>query len=605
MFSKLSHFAGGSTGYTWLSRSLARKALTAGLLILLAACGGGGGGGAPSTDQNATQMLGSSGLNYAAAASPSTDGDAYRFLTQATFGPTPDDVARVKTIGYARWIDEQWGLRLQASHLASVEGSASTLQTGHPRAEDVGFSWWTHAVRDPAQLRQRVAFALSEIFVVSVTTLENGRNVASYMDMLTEHADGSFRDLLEAVALHPAMGQYLSHMTNRKEEQTTGRVPDENFAREVMQLFSIGLYSLDDAGKPVLANNQPIETYTASDIKGLARVFTGLSWYRPPSKSGLDWFRCFWRAADCQDTAQDVTAMGYYTEAHEQGAKSFLGISLQAQSNASPATDISAALDRLAAHPNTAPFISKQLIQRLVTSNPSDGYVSDITQVFRSTNGNLGAVIKAILLHAEARTVPSNTRAQYGKLREPVLRLTHLLRAIPHNSDRYNANQQAGAMPFYMVDDTSDPGTALGQSPMKAPSVFNFFRPGYVPPQTEFSASGLVAPEMQITNETSVLGYANFMAATLNDGLGRWNGTHRRRDVQFDLSKWDALAGTPSALIASVARDLLGHPLPDEVASAAVAGVESLPQGNATQRRTRVQAALLAVSVSPDFIVQQ
>lgn len=604
MFSKLFHSASGEPDRIWRPRGIARKALAVGLAVLLASCGGGGGGSQPA-DQNATLMLGSSGLNYAAAAVPSNDSDAYRFLTQATFGPTPEDVARIKSIGYSRWIDEQWSLQLQATHLASVEASASTLQTGYPRAEDVGFSWWTHAVRDPAQLRQRVAFALSEIFVVSVATLENGRNVASYMDMLTEHADGSFRDLLEAVAMHPAMGQYLSHMTNRKEDLTTGRVPDENFAREIMQLFSVGLFSLNDAGQPVLVNNQPVETYTASDIKGLARVFTGLSWYRPPSKSGLDWFRCFWRAADCQDAIQDVSAMDYYTQAHEQGEKSFLGITLQAQSNATPAADIKAALDRLATHPNTAPFISKQLIQRLVTSNPSDGYVTDITRVFRSTNGNLGAVIKAILLHAEARTVSSATRTQYGKLREPVLRLTHLLRAIPHASDRYDANQQASAIPFYMVDDTSDPGTALGQSPMKAPSVFNFFRPGYVPPQTEFSTSGLVAPEMQITTETSVLGYVNFVAATLNDGLGRWNGILRRRDVQFDYSKWDALASSPTALIASVAHDLLGHAMPADATSAAVAGVESLPQSNAAQRRTRVQAALLAVAVSPDFIVQQ
>jgi uncharacterized protein (DUF1800 family) len=580
-----------------------------------AGCGGGGGSGGSSSsisgisgqsaDQSATLPLASTGLKYSATAAPTNDTDAYRFLTQATFGPTPADVVRVKSIGYSRWIDEQLGLRLQTSHLSTVEASASTLQTGEPRAEDVVFSWWTHAVRDPAQLRQRMAFALSQIFVVSVATLENGRQVASYMDMLTKHADGNFRDLLEAAALHPAMGQYLSQMSNRKEDLSSGRVPDENFAREIMQLFTIGLYSLDNAGRPVLANNQPVETYSASDIKGLARVFTGLSWYRPPNKSGLDWTRCFWRAADCQDPAQEVTAMSTYAEAHEPGEKSFLGITLLANSTPNTSADINAALDRLATHPNTAPFISKQLIQRLVTSNPSDGYVSDITKVFRDTNGNLGAVVKAILLHTEARAVPQATRGQYGKLREPVLRLAHLLRAVPHSSDRYGINQQAGTTPFYMVEDTSDPGTALGQSPMKAPSVFNFFRPGYAPPQTEFSNLGLVAPEMQITNETSVLGYVNFIATTLNDGLGRWNGPLRRRDVQFDYSKWEPLASTPADLVASVAHDLLGHAMAPDATSAAIAGIASMPQSNPSQRRLRVQAALLAILVSSDFIVQQ
>jgi uncharacterized protein (DUF1800 family) len=594
---------GSSTDFA-ISRWAARVTRVGSCGVLLAALlSGCGGGSAPSSDAAIDPQAARS---VSASATPATDAEAYRFLTQATFGPTAEDLARVKSIGYARWIDEQWSLQLGTTHLSTVEASASVMQTGWPRAEDVVYSWWTHAVRDPAQLRQRVAFALSEIFVVSTVSLENGRNVASYLDMLTTHADGRYRDLLEAVTLHPAMGQYLSHLTNRKADAASGRVPDENFAREVMQLFSIGLYELNDAGRPKLANGAPIESYSASDIKGLARVFTGASWYRPPEKASLAWYRCFWHASDCQDPLQDVTSMSLYAEAHEPGEKSFLGVTLAAGSVANPAADFKAALDRLASHPNTAPFISRQLIQRLVTSNPSDQYVSDITTVFRNSGGNLGQVVKAILLHTEARNAPSGLNGQqYGKLREPVLRMTHLLRALPHRSDRYETNLGAGTTPFYVVDDTSDPGTALGQSPMRSPSVFNFFRPGYVPPQTAFSDANLVAPEMQITSETSVLGYANFVAASLNDGFGRWNGALQRRDIQFDYSKWDNLAGNPTSLVSAVATALLGHALPADVQDSIVAAIQAMPQNSNTQKRQRIQAAFLAVAVSPDFIVQQ
>lgn len=572
------------------------------LLGALVGCGGGG-ANSPDTEVPTTPL---SVRSVSASAAPSTDTEAHRFLIQATFGPSAQDLARVKSIGYARWIDEQWSRQLSSTHLSTVEASATVMQTGWPRAEDVVYSWWTHAVRDPAQLRQRVAFALSEIFVVSTVSLENGRNVASYLDMLTTHADGRYRDLLESVTMHPAMGQYLSHLTNRKADAASGRVPDENFAREVMQLFSIGLYELDDAARPKTVDGMPVESYSASDIKGLARVFTGASWFRPPDKASLPWYRCFWHAADCQDTSQEVSSMSLYAEAHEPGEKSFLGVTLAAQPAATPATSVKAALDRLASHPNTAPFLSKQLIQRLVTSNPSAQYVSDITAVFRNTGGNLGQVVKAILLHTEARNPPPTLEGgSFGKLREPVLRMTHLLRALPHRSDRYEANIAAGSRPFYVIDDTSDPGSALGQTPLRAPSVFNFFRPGYVPPQTAFSEAGLVAPEMQITSETSVLGYVNFAAASLNDGFGRWNGGLQRRDVQFDFSRWEGLANNPSSLVNAAATTLLGRPLPPDTHDAIVAAVQTMSQASATQRRQRVQAAFLAIAVLPDFIVQQ
>lgn len=570
---------------------------------LLVACGGGGGGGGGSSD-SATSAPRQS-MTLSAGMMPSSDADAYRFLTQATFGPTSDDVARVKAIGYDNWIDEQFGMQLQTSHLQMVNAIGNVLHSIKVGPLELNYSWWTHVLKDPAQLRQRVAFALSEIFVVSTLQVDRGQMAASYLDMLTSNADANFRDLLEAVALHPAMGQYLSHLANQKEDPATGRVPDENFAREVMQLFSIGLYELDDSGNPILINGNPIETYTADDIKGLSKVFTGFSWYWPASLSGQPWWACFWRNPSCSDASQDATSMSAYPEEHSTSVKQFLGVTIPAQSTANPKASLKTALDRLASHNNTAPFISKQLIQRLVTSNPSNTYVSDITHVFRATNGNLRAVVKAILLHDEARHPAAASMATYGKLREPVLRLTHLLRAIPNTSDTYAAGVTSGTVPFYEVLDLSDPSTGFGQNPMRAPSVFNFFRPGYRPPQSRIGDAGLVAPEMQITSETSVLFYANAIAQFLDIGGGDWNAVTTNWDIHFDLSQWNSQVDSPAALVDSVAKTLLGQSLPADVMSEAVASITAMPSSTTRQRRQRIQAAILMTAVSPSFLVQQ
>lgn len=567
----------------------------------LAACGGGGGGSGGASDGSAPRQT----MTLSAGMMPTSDADAFRFLTQSSFGPTPDDVARVKAIGYDNWIDEQFGMHLQSTHVQMVTATAVARGAPAPNPLDVNYSWWTHALKDPAQLRQRVAFALSEIFVISTSSIDRGRMAASYLDMLTDKADANYRDLLEAVALHPAMGQYLSHLANRKEDPVSGRVPDENFAREIMQLFSIGLYELDDSGNPVLVNGNPVETYTADDIKGLAKVFTGFSWYLPPSKASQPWWYCFWHASDCSDPSQEITSMSAYVQEHATSIKQFLGITVAEQSTANPQASLRAALDRLASHRNTAPFISRQLIQRLVTSNPSNTYVSDITQVFRSTNGNLKSVVKAILLHDEARHPAAENMTTYGKLREPVLLLSHLLRTLPQSSSTYASALANGNMPFYRIADTSDPSTGIGQAPMRAPSVFNFFRPGYRPPQTQIDAAGLVAPEMQITSETTVLQYANAIAQFLHQGGGEWLGGTAGFDVHFDLSQWYPLTDSPSALVSSVALTMLGQPLPDDVYNEALASIAAMPASNASEKTMRIKAAVLMVAVSPSFIVQQ
>lgn len=565
------------------------------LAASLAGCGGGDGGKAASSDnsQAAAQAL----------AKPETNDEAHRFLVQATFGPRAEDISRVRSIGYSRWIDEQFAAPVMSNHLSVVEASAA-FRGRVPGSADMIYSWWTHAIQDHgAQLRHKTAYALSQIFVVSTIPFDDSRTVASYLDMLTSRADGNYRDLLEAVSMHPAMGQYLSHLGNRKEDGQ-GRVPDENFAREVMQLFSIGLYELDDAGNPKLVNGQPVETYGSEDIKGLARVFTGFSWQWPSAKSALEWWKCFWRATECKEVSQRVTNMTAYGNEHSTLQKNFLGVSVSAQASADPRASLKAALDRLASHPNTAPFVSRQLIQRLVTSNPSNQYVTDVTRTFRATGGNLKAVVKEILLHPEARRTAGATGSAntFGKLREPLLRMAHLMRAIPHNSAQFTSNSSPS---FYLLTDTSDPGAQLGQSPMRAPSVFNFYRPGYTPPQTLVANQGMVAPEMQITTETSVLGFANFVAQILDGGLGEWNATLSRPDVLFDFGTWTSLASNPAGLVDAVSDRLLGRALSEAIRAEAISALEAMPGTSAYHKRQRIQAAILLVAVSPDFSVQQ
>ena len=587
----------------------AAAAVLCAALMLLSACGGG---------DEAPPTGGDSLLDRSSAlVVPQDRTQAHRFLVQATFGPTAPDIERLTRLGYDDWIDEQLAMQPSSTYYALVKRELARRNTQDPYWLDFQHGWWTLAVRDGAQLRHRVAFALSEIFVVSGLSVD-ARLLATYMDMLTAKGTGSYRELLESVALHPAMGTYLSHLYNRKEDPTNGRVPDENFAREVMQLFSIGLHLINDSGQAidldgrVLADDERhIETYTAADVSGLAKVFTGLGWYRSSSQMGLPWWRCFWRAADCSTEEQYWRPMSFYDNEHSVSVKRFLGVEVPAQDTPAPATSLRIALDRLASHPNTAPFISKQLIQRLVTSNPSPDYVRDVTRVFRDTDGNLGAVVKAILLHPEALQPDTSVAdlSAYGKVREPILRLTHVLRALPHNSVNFNATTGPTQIGYYLAGTTDDAASSLGQAPLQSPSVFNFFRPGYTPPQSVTASKGLVAPELQITSETSVLGYANFMASILKDGWGQWhNAPVSRLDVQFDHSGFVSLANRPEALLNELGQRLLGQSLPDERQQQAITALESIGNSDSLtneQRLARVRAAALLITLSPEFIIQR
>ena len=552
---------------------------------VLAACGGAG------DDANEPPTL--------PKAEQPAEKDVVRFLSQAGFGASGAQVARTQRIGFPAWLNEQFSLShdrhqpyVDAQILAAVEAGQSTNQQNW-----VYESFWRTAVSGNDQLRHRVAFALSQIFVVSLVdgnVAGSVRGVASYMDMLGRNAFGNFRTLLQDVTLHPMMGLYLSHLRNQKEDPARGRVPDENYAREVMQLFTIGLYELNADGTVRLdSRNEPIETYTNEDVTGLARVFTGWSW-AGPDKSDTRF------SGGNADPDRAVRPMQSYPKFHSTSEKRFLGVVVPAQGTADPEASLRIALDRLFAHPNVGPFIGKQLIQRLVTSNPTPGYVARVAAAFNDNGagarGDMKAVIRAVLLDPEARN-PAAGSTDYGKLREPVVRVAHWLRA-------FGARSASGR---FLIGNSENPNTSLGQAPMRSPSVFNFYRPGYVPPNTAIATAGLVAPEMQITHESSVAGYLNTMRSAIGGGVGSGSP----RDVQPDYGEVIGLADRPDALVDRLGMLLAAGDLSPELRAQLIDAVGSVAvsttnaQSAATARLNRVKLAIFLIMASPDYLVQK
>lgn len=596
------------------------------LSLFLAACGGGKSGSSNTVpdvanpDSVAVEDPAQTATTTVELPKPATRAEAARFLAQATFGPTEAEISRVMEIGYTAWMKEQMALPMAAkSHLAfwNQRNAAIMAATPSKRANsfDVTNSFWRQALSEQDQLRQRVAFALSQIFVLSMADgcgADQSQGVAGYLDMLGQRAFGSYRTLLESVALHPVMGCYLSHIKNQKEDLLTGRVPDENFAREIMQLFSIGLYQLNPDGtlkRDTMGN--PIETYGPADIAGLAKVFTGFSWDCPGWPSD----RCFkWgtRDGDYAKSPNQFTApMRPYAQFHSTSEKRFLGQVIPAQTTAKPEDSLKIALDTIAAHPNVAPFIGKQMIQRLVTSNPSPAYVQRVATAFKRSGLNIGALVVAVLSDPEARANPSGAVSE-GKIKEPILKFTSILRA-------FGATSASGD---YIIGYTDNPAKSLGQSPMMSSSVFNFYRPGYVPPSSNSSAAGLVAPELQLSNETASAGYINFVRDLIWAGVGYkgYSGAAAKADVQLEFnqnpnSQWMTLAvEDPAALVDKVSSALTYGTLPSELKQEIVAAISSIDYRTGAQptadqiyntKQRRVWSTVLLVSATPEFQVQR
>ena len=518
---------------------------------------------------------------------PTAKLDAARLLVQATYGPTLAEIDRVVAMGADGWITQQFSTPSMDTHWDYVmvrKGALGCVVCDAKYINATMESFWTQAVRGPDQLRQRTVLALSELFVVSTVNspIEIQADAhASYLDMLTRNAFGNYRTLLEQVSTHPAMGMYLSHLRNEKEDPVSGRIPDENYAREVMQLFSIGLWQLNaDGTRKKDGNGRDIPTFVQADVMGLAKVFTGWSW------GGAD--KSYDRWAGWRDPSYKPQ-MQNYPDFHSGSEKRFLGAVVPAGSRGEESLRV--AMDTLFNHPNVGPFIGSQLIKRLVTSNPSPAYVGRVTAAFNNSGGVRGdmkAVLRAVLMDPEARDLTKVADPQWGKLREPLVRFATWMRAFDAKT--------SGRGYFYQIWNLEDPVSSIGQNPLRAPSVFNWFRPGYAPPG-EIMRRGLVAPEFQITHETTVTGYTNFIVWTVERGHG-WNDTA----IQSAYAPELALAGNPVALLDHLNVLLLSGQMTATTRETVLTAVNALPASNP---RGRVITAITLLMISPDFIVQK
>lgn len=547
-------------------------ALPSGLLAAaaLTACGGGGGGDAATGGGPAGDTSGGAGTSPA---TPPSDAEAVRFLTQAGFAASLSEIASVKSRGYAAWLDAQFQQPINSPHFDWLLAKGYGAESYKHSMAGVDATFWRKWLSAPDVLRQRVVLALSEIFVISLSGLPvawANFAAAAYVDMLEQRAFGSFRELLEGVSLSCGMGVYLNMRGNKKEDGK-GSTPDENYAREVMQLFTIGLYELNPDGTPVLdASGKPRESYSQAMITELARVFTGWDF---DGKSETD--PAFMRRPMSHNAAR-----------FSSGAKKVLNVEIPATADGPGAMKI--ALDTLAAHPNVGPFIGRQLIQRLVCSHPSAAYVQRVAAAFANNGqgqrGDMKAVIRAVLLDPEARS--PGTAPSAGRLREPVLRFIQWGRSFGVSSPTE----------LWNIGDTSNPATRLGQSPLRSPSVFNFFRPGYVPPNSSLGSNSITAPEFQLCNESTVAGYLNFMQNAIANGVG---------EVKPSYTEELALVEDAAALVERIALRLAGDGLAASTKAAIATAVATIKTDTEARRLNRVQAAILLVMSCPEYLVQK
>lgn len=504
---------------------------------------------------------------------PDSDADAARFLTQATFGPTPSSISSLRSQGYQAWFDQQRTAPMTSSRAyLDALAAANVPNLGQSQRMD---RWFHTAAFGTDQLRQRMAFALSQILVVSdqVDALSGDHfGTSEYWDILARNGLGNYRTLLEEVTRSPMMGRYLSHFRNRKSNPSGLIQPDENYAREVMQLFTIGLVERNLDFTPVLdINNQPLPTYDQSQITELARVFTGWSYRCAASQTTCDTYRGLTSGTNA--VPNGYQPMACFPAFMDHGAKTIVGglvlpaagvtcganntsggqpdttgtptdVNVQNTCRTYCQTQMVATMDYLFNHPNVAPFISRQLIQRLVTSNPSPQYIERVATVFENNGsgvrGDLMAVAKAILLDEEARIPPVDPAAPYGKVREPLLKLTAVWRA-------FGVTAPAAGTGGEIQMGIRSPQTSLLQRPLGAPTVFNFYEPDYQQPGA-IATADLYSPEFQIMNETTLVTASNEMWTRIFVGYSTSSGAFTLPTTSAYLSFADlsALAANSS-----------------------------------------------------------
>ncbi len=552
--------------------ALATSLAAAGSLAL-AACGDGGSGG------------GNSGGGGAPTPSPTpsptptpvalTQAQASRFLSQAAIGYAKADVTSLAASNFNTWVTGQFALARPQKFwdflIAGGYDAAANVNTNN------GFDpmMWSQLIASGDILRQRVGMSLLNMWVASIDGFGAPWEpfiMAAYLDVLWDNAFGNYRDIMEGVSTSTAMSYFLTFLGNQKANATTGAIPDENYARELMQLFTIGLNQLNMDGTPVTSGGNPVPTYTQDDVAQHARVWTG------------------YVLANNDNTTPARMRLPLTINAaqHETGAINFLGVAIPAGHDGATARRM--ALDGLFNNSSLPPFVSKQLIQHMVTSNPSPAYVSRVANVFANNGsgvrGDMKAVIRAILTDAEARDDSQISSATFGKLREPVVRLVQWAKA-------FGVTSPTNTWPF---GNTGSSANRLAQSPGRAPSVFNWFRPGYTPPGTTVSTKGLVAPEFQMANEPSVIAYVNYMQTLIANGAG---------EARPNYDALTPLATDSQALLAELNVVLAANQIGATTISQMKTALDTISVATNAGILNRIQAAILLVMAAPEYLVQR
>lgn len=556
---------------------------------------------------------------------------ASRFLGQATIGADMETIEEVANLGLSNWLDLQIDLPPEVSFTDTTEKIWDEFKAkyiamygvgaieGNPDVLQISLYWrmayWNNMLKSKDILRQRVALALSEIFVISEKSLleTSCYGLSHYYDLLYTSSFGNYRDLLYDITLHPSMGYYLSHLNNPKADTTLSTHPDENYAREVMQLFSIGLYELNlDGTRKVDGLGNFIQTYNNTDVGEFAKVFTGFApgayyWHWDPSIAAIpvQWGN----SANIPYTINMQLPMQMMDSWHESGEKHLLNNQTVAAGQTG-IQDVNNAVDNLFNHPNVGPFMARALIQRLVKSNPTPSYIERVATVFNDNGqgerGDLGAVVKAILLDSEARDCSWLEDPYSGKLREPFVRSTHLLKAF----NAYNNSNKLYGL-GYIVDEL------FKQHVLGSPSVFNFFSPDFQP-NGVIADADLVAPEFQLHTSTSSVNNLNFLyqsfvgklylyastkSSTTTIGIPEINPLlfDTNDSVRLDLTDELLLINKPEELIDRLDILLTGGQLTAETKATIIESITPL----APYSDYLLRAALYFVMTSPDYNIRK
>ncbi len=532
---------------------------------------------------------------------------ASRFLSHATLGHNQQNIQQVISMGIEDWFSNQITLpraftlesKIRSLHKMVMDSTNSPTAGASNRLWD--YAWWQYLMTSNDALRQRVALALSEMLVISENSAfsNNAYAMGLFYDKLLHGAFGNYRDLLTSITYSPAMGTYLTYLNNPKANPAANQFPDENYAREVMQLFTIGTVMLNNDGSVIKdANNLPVPTYDNEDIIEFSKIFTGLTWAD----------RTQWNRSAQNDTSY-IPNMAMWDTWHEPGQKTLLnGFVVPNRNPVNGNADIKDALDNLFNHQNTPPFVSRFLIQRLVSSNPSRQYINRVANVFKNNGqgvrGDMAAVIKAILLDSEATDCSKGDDIQFGMLREPFIRYVQIHKA-------FNASTQSGNY----RNDMNYIYQYTGQRPLASPSVFNFFQQDYQPigPVEE---AGLVAPEFQITDAQTIAGFVN--------GLYRWlfdNDLADEYDLftnEVDAHYADEISSIDlSGEIINTTDDKL-HILLDRLNMVLAHGrisapslntitkvIKEFPSVSTTEKTDRIKLAIYLVMTCPEYLINR